>query len=694
MPNPRLSDTDRAAVSQSVKHARLVEASRKLARIVKHTDPDAKTKAARTRLEKSLTKWIKRHGGEAFDQPFSADHIKVIEKIERAINKGGLFALAMPRGHGKSTLLKWATLYCLLTGRRRYVVIVAATAEMAQAVVDFVRQQIQESDSLHAHYPHVTTYARATDGKAIKARFQLRADGKTSGIHWSKTTLVLPEVLTPDGKPYPAHGGKVASVPLDGCMKGMAHYPSNGAILEGHGLTGAIRGKWRDTKTGKVLRPDFVLLDDPQTRESAESESQCAMRERIITGDVLGLAGPRKKIAAVMPCTIVQPGDLAARFLDHQAHPEWSGETCSLVETWPDEQDGLWAEYAHLYRDGIAQGQGTKAAFDFYRANRAAMDKGAVVSWKERIRDGEVSALHTAENLLIETGDQFWAEYQNEPKRHGVGSVYLLTPEIVQSRAQDRAPGVVPDWAQIVVAATDINPSYALSTAVVAFGANQVAAVLWYGLHKMAVAKETTEIEKRRIIYEHLAAHGREIAGLPCRPGSWFIDGGGSPEGCVIQLAFNSPQICGLQAACCFGRNAQQFRPVTKATYRVRQGEQYQHVSERRDRQWIIYNADYWREVSQRGWTGEPGAPGSCSLPRGTHADFAYQCTREPLEKKGPGLRGNLEWAYHKTNEVHDYGDCMHMAYMGAAVSGIGTGGQVVAMPARKKYSQKDLTRR
>jgi 16S rRNA (cytidine1402-2'-O)-methyltransferase len=72
------------------------------------------------------------------------------------------------------------------------------------------------------------------------------------------------------------------------------------------------------------------------------------------------------------------------------------------------------------------------------------MDAGAVVCWKERIRDGEVSALHTAENLLLETGDQFWAEYQNEPKKHGAGSVYMLTPEIVQSRAQpDRAPGIV-----------------------------------------------------------------------------------------------------------------------------------------------------------------------------------------------------------------------------------------------------------
>jgi len=659
MSKRELSDTDRAAVTQSVKHARLIEASRRLARIVKHVDPDPDAKRLRTRLEKSMTQWIKRHGGPAFDQPFSNDHLKVIAKIEQAINGGGLFALAMPRGHGKSTLLKWATLYCLLTGRRRYVVIVAATSEMAQAVVEFVRQQIQESDSLHEHYPHVTTYARATDGKAIKARFQLRADGKTSGIQWSKTTLVLPEVLRPDGEAY----------------------PSNGAILEGHGLTGAIRGKWKDTKTGKVLRPDFVLLDDPQTRESAESESQCNMRERIITGDVLGLAGPRKKIAAVMPCTIVQPGDLAARFLDHNKHPEWSGETCRLVEVWPNEQDGLWQEYAHIYRDGIAQGRGTVAAYDFYRSNRAAMDAGAVVSWEQRIRDGEISALQTAENLMIETGEQFWAEYQNEPKKHGAGSVYVLTPEIVQSRTNnDISPGQVPDWAQVIIAATDINPSYALSTAVVAFGANQTAAVLWYGLHKMAVPKEATVIERRRIIYEHLASHGGDVARLACRPTSWIIDGGGSPEGCVIQFAYNAPKICGLTAQCSFGRGWKTYRPTAKATYKVRVGEQLHQVSERRDRQWIVYNADYWREVAQRGWTGAPGAPGSCSLPRGSHPDFAAQVTREQLSGKDD-IGGRMVWVWNTAPGPHDYGDCMHMAYMGASISGIGTG--AITQPRR-----------
>jgi hypothetical protein len=149
----------------------------------------------------------------------------------------------------------------------------------------------------------------------------------------------------------------------------------------------------------------------------------------------------------------------------------------------------------------------------------------------------------------------------------------------------------------------------------------------------------------------------------------------------VIQFAANAPQICGLQAACTFGRGWKNYRPTAKASYRVRVGEQYHHVMERRDRQWIVYNADYWREVAQRGWTGEPGAPGSCSLPRGSHPDFAAQVTREQLAGKDD-IGGRTVWVWNTAPGAHDYGDCMHMAYMGAAVAGIGTGGQVVKRAA------------
>jgi len=666
---PKLSASDKAAVSKSVKQARLVDASRKMARMVRHADPDAKTKAERDDLEKTLTGWITHHGVEAFSSPFCDDHNRCIAKIEQAVNAGGMFALAMPRGHGKSTILKWAVLYCLLTGRRKYVVAVAATAEYAQAITEFCRQQIQESDTLHAHYPHVTTYARATDGKAIKAKFQLRADGKTSGIQWSKTTLILPEVLDPSGNGY----------------------TSNGAILEGHGLTGHIRGRWKDTKTGKTLRPDLVLLDDPQSRESAESREQCDKRERIIKGDVLGLAGPKKRIAAVMPCTIVKQGDLAARFLDHNKHPEWSGETCSLIRKWPDEQDGLWVDYADIYK-----AQGIKPATKFYRENRKAMDAGSEVSWEHRVRDGELSAIQTAETLLIDSGEQFWAEYQNDP-RDPMSALkpYTLDQQIIMSRTNDYAKAERPPWTSLVLASTDINPSYALSTVVLAFGQDQSAAVLWYGLHKCNIKGNNTRPGYDAEVYAELEKHGKALSGMPdsCRPTTWAIDAAGANFDATIRFAERSVQLCSIQAHAYVGTGWKQYKEYGKTYVKQQLRREQCHIradtKAGRSIKWIRWHADYWREVSQRAWIGAVGSPGSCSLYDGTHTEFAAQASAEAIINTGVGLSGGMEWNYLSQNLVgkHDFGDAMAQGYAAAAFAGIGTGGGKPKAPPRRKAS-------
>jgi hypothetical protein len=669
----RLNASDKAAVSQSLKQARLVDASRKLARIVKHTDPDAKAKAARTRLEKSLTKWIKHHGGEAFDSPFSRDHKKVLAKIETAINKGGMFALAMPRGGGKSTILKWATLYCILTGRRKYVVVVAATAEFAQAIVDFVRQQIQESDTLHTHYPHVTTYARATDGKAIKARYQLRADGKTSGIRWSKTALVLPEVLDCNGKPY----------------------QSNGGIIEGHGLTGAIKGRWRDTKTGKVLRPDFVLLDDPQTRESAESESQCNMRERVIAGDVLGLAGPRKKIAAIMTITVIKPGDLAARFLDHAKHPEWSGETCKLVDKWPEEQDGLWEEYAQLYRDGIADGSGTGVAFAFYRKNRAAMDKGAKVSWKHRVRNGEISALQTAENLLIETGEQFWAEYQNEPKAHDAGA-YEVTPEIILSRESGYKRLQAPEGG-VLCCGIDINyvgmnwavvhgDAVGRSRKVIAHGKWPVGkAMVPKGvtvdqactLIRRGIGQFTAEVLLKLAITSGASARRIDCATYDLSMGAWQDAGMAAIK--TLRVPF---PVYGLKA---FG--AKQYRPQRAD---LRAGKGWRLTDWPRLGRVLVINSDYWREIMQRGFLVDPAEPGAIALyapdKTGNNAELAAQIAGEKitgqLTMQAP-IQGTFQVFGRTPGIPNDRADAL---VYGCALTGVmGIGEDVAKRPARKR---------
>ncbi len=57
----------------------------------------------------------------------------------------------------------------------------------------------------------------------------------------------------------------------------------SGSIIECGGITGAIaRGPQHVLEDGEVIRPDFCLIDDFQTRESARSVNQVQNRLEII----------------------------------------------------------------------------------------------------------------------------------------------------------------------------------------------------------------------------------------------------------------------------------------------------------------------------------------------------------------------------------------------------------------------------
>jgi len=149
-----------------------------------------------------------------------------------------------------------------------------------------------------------------------------------------------------------------------------------------------------------------------------------------------------------------------------------------------------------------------------------------------------------------------------------------------------------------------------------------------------------------------------------------MIDGGGSPQDTVITFCANSVRTTGLEAVTAFGRAWRQYR----SRQADRRYEQCLIRSESRLKRWCLWNADYWREIAQRGWIGAVGAPGSCDLPKGNHRDFAEQICREQLAGKAE-TGGTWVYVWHTLPGPHDYGDCMAMAYACAALCGIGTGG-------------------
>lgn len=385
----------------------------------------------KARAVESLRFFLETYLPHIFNLAWSRDHLAVIERIERTICNGEKFALAMPRGQGKTSLLEFAMLWGIATGRIKHGVLVGATAEAAQQLLDDIKTEIEGNDEgpdfLGEDFPEICFPIRQLDGIHARCRGQL-LDGKRTDIQFVKNGFILPTVE-----------GSVAS----------------GAILVTRGLLAGIRGLKK-----KGNRPDCVLLDDPQTDLSARSPSQTTTRMNIIRRGIKGLAGPGKRLAILAAVTVIDPVDLASMLLDRKRFPSWHGERFKLLEKFPDNLE-RWQEYADLRRETLidtnSDDAAAEAAAAFYTEHREEMDAGAVVSWPERFEPGELSAIQNCMNLYYDDKPAFYSEYQNQPFIESENR-HEITGETVRSKTVSTFPRfTVPLECQHVTAAIDVH---------------------------------------------------------------------------------------------------------------------------------------------------------------------------------------------------------------------------------------------
>jgi hypothetical protein len=303
-------------------------ADRDIADGFKAETPTVDELAERAACERDFRRFCATYFPAAFNLAWSDDHLRAIERIESAVLDGGMFALEMPRGSGKTTLCERAALWALLYGHRRFVCMLGSTGKRAGDLLDHLKIELLFNEHLRRPFRSVCYPIRRLENNARKAIGQL-FNGEQTRITWASARLTLP------------------TMPDDACDG----VNVSGSIVTVAGLTGALRGQSHTLASGEVIRPELVLIDDPQTRDSAMSPSQCADRLAIVAGDVLGLAGPGRKVAALMPCTVIREGDLADRILDREKHPEWNGERTAAGNK-GDEADisvapedaGTWAD--------------------------------------------------------------------------------------------------------------------------------------------------------------------------------------------------------------------------------------------------------------------------------------------------------------------------------------------------------------
>ena len=244
---------------QAARNAETVRTGQEIGSIPLVKKPTRKRKALA-----SFRTFCETYFSEVFYLKWSEDHLRVIEKIERSVLKGTLCAIAMPRGSGKSSLCQVAVVWAALKGATPFVCLIAASAERGKDLLENIKTWLETNELLQADFPEVCYPIQCLERIANRQKGQ-KHNGEPTRIEWGADRIILPTIK----------GSK-----------------ASGVVISCSGMRGSeIRGQNYARPDGKVVRPRLVLIDDPQTTESAWSKSQCDHREAILAGDVLGMAG-------------------------------------------------------------------------------------------------------------------------------------------------------------------------------------------------------------------------------------------------------------------------------------------------------------------------------------------------------------------------------------------------------------------
>lgn len=645
---------------------------------------------------RNLRRFFETYFPERFNLAWSADHLTAIAKMQACILDGGQLAYAMPRSSGKTALAEAGAVFALGYGHRRFVALVGASEDAAKEMLLSIKTEFETNDVLNEDFPEICHLIRQLDGINNRANGQT-LNGERTRIVWTDTRAVLPTV---------------------------PGSPSSGGRLRVAGITGRIRGMKATLATGENVRPDLAIVDDPQTDESAVSPAQNNKREAILNGAILGLAGPRTKIACFVPCTIIAPGDMADRILDRQRHPVWQGEKSRMVIDWPTNRD-LWDRYADLRKNAQRHGDTeAREAVEFYRANRAAMDAGARVSWPERFYPGELSGIQHAMNLRCDRGTAaFQAEFQNDPEAVTLaGQVADLDADAIAKKVNRCGWGVVPPNCTRLTAFIDVGESvlyYAVCGWAEDFGGSVVA----YGTCPKQNRSYFASADARPSLADQFPRHdvtARIYAGLKAtvdavvspayprqgggelRVGVCMIDTGYKPD-TVYAFCRESPLSPLLMPGRGYGITAGRT-PMS----------QWQHkVGEKAGWFWrkspvtgsgrgthVIYDTNHWKTFVAERWLAPPGSVGCLNLfgeSAAPHQLFADHMVSEFRVRTYGNGREVDEWQPKPGRPDNHWLDCVvgcavGASYLGCTWSAAAAAGEAVTPPKpRPKLDLKAL---
>lgn len=205
-------------------------------------------------------------------------HLWLMDEFQRVVDNGvgDHVAVAAPRGHAKSTLItQLGTLWCIVTGRKKYPVIVMDALEQALPMLETIKVELEFNGRLQSDFPEACGRGRC----------------------WQTAVIVT----------------------------------ANGAKIEVFGSGKKIRGRRHGP-----YRPDLAIGDDLENDENVESPRQRDKLLAWINKSLLSLGAADDSLDVFIIGTVLHYDAVLARLLQN---PLWQARVFRAIEQWPDNMD-------------------------------------------------------------------------------------------------------------------------------------------------------------------------------------------------------------------------------------------------------------------------------------------------------------------------------------------------------------------
>jgi hypothetical protein len=440
--------------------------------------PDIKEPNRREDCEADDCLWLRTYCADVFYNPFTPHQNKIIADCAEALRYGTQKCKAAPRGDGKTSIVKYLTLKYSLKRQVLFPLNLAATAEKAKKTLASLKRRLaSRSDTpLAQDYPLECHVARYVDPWPSRAR-NVTANGRRPiHVEWGATWFIIPTWENEE--------------PL-------------GPILLSLGITS-------DELQGCNIydrRPDFVTLDDLDSRDSLASEDGVVAEkiEEAVDKTVAGLGGQSRRLGQFMLCTITSRESAAFKYSDARLKPSWSGERIAAIIEWPEAKD-RWQEYIELRQWGqnTFDDKGNpvdvfgRKAHSLYLSNRAEMDRVAILSnphnfEADLLPDGsqkQVSALQRCYDYIADHGmASFLTEHQNDPPEEAGILASGITQKLIQKQVNGFARRVIPAGCTVLTHNCDVGKLKGFNWVVRAWTPDGTGHTIDYGVMNVIGAK-------------------------------------------------------------------------------------------------------------------------------------------------------------------------------------------------------------